>query len=153
MSNGKRIGSYVLVAAVLIALDRWTKMVALTRLTHRITINAFLSFDLVFNRGIAWSLFHSPTPEVFGGISIVIAIITGVIAYYGIQRFREEYFCGAALCIVAGSLSNIIDRCWYGGVIDFIELTYGNYSWPLFNIADMCIVGGVGLLAMEYYYS
>ena len=54
--------------------------------------------------------------------------------------------------ILAGAVGNLIDRLVYGEVIDFLDvhLTAG-YTWPTFNIADSCIVVGVGLLIAEIF--
>jgi signal peptidase II len=46
--------------------------------------------------------------------------------------------------VLGGSLSNLVDRLWYKAVLDFIELYIGPYSWPVFNVADVCIVIGIG---------
>ena len=46
--------------------------------------------------------------------------------------------------VIAGAVSNFFDRIYYGAVIDFIDFHYGAWHWPTFNIADMCIVMGIG---------
>tara|TARA_B110000914_G_scaffold114067_1_gene99760 strand:+ start:574 stop:801 length:228 start_codon:yes stop_codon:yes gene_type:complete len=48
--------------------------------------------------------------------------------------------------ILAGALGNLYDRIFLGYVIDFIEIHYGNFYWPIFNIADISISIGVILL-------
>ena len=48
--------------------------------------------------------------------------------------------------ILAGALGNLYDRFLLGYVIDFIEIHYGNFYWPIFNIADISISIGVILL-------
>lgn len=55
------------------------------------------------------------------------------------------------IAIIAGSLSNIVDRFIYGGVIDFIELSYNQWIWPVFNVADVAIVCGIGLILYDCY--
>jgi signal peptidase II len=49
--------------------------------------------------------------------------------------------------ILGGAFSNLIDRLRQGYVVDFIEAHAGQHVWPLFNVADSCIVVGVALLA------
>ena len=46
------------------------------------------------------------------------------------------------LLIVAGAVGNIIDRIYYGHVVDFILLHYESFYWPTFNIADTFITLG-----------
>jgi signal peptidase II len=66
----------------------------------------------------------------------------------------HQYLCGNSIigevCVVTGSLSNLIDRVVYHGVIDFIILSYNDFSWPVFNIADTIIVLGVGIMIFQY---
>jgi signal peptidase II len=50
----------------------------------------------------------------------------------------------AFMLIIAGAVGNFIDRIAHGHVIDFIDVWYGNYHWPAFNVADSCItIGGI----------
>src|SRR5579863_239204 len=142
----KKIYSYFGLAAVIFIVDRVTKMMALAYCAEDVCrINSFLSFELVFNRGISWGILHSASDLVFVLVSLIIAMVTALLcwsAYY-------NYVCGvpivAEMLIIAGSIFNLIDRVIYGGVIDFIVLSYGNVSWPVFNIADAAIVLGVGM--------
>ena len=48
--------------------------------------------------------------------------------------------------VLSGAISNIIDRFYYHGVIDFISLHWKKYYWPIFNLADLFIVLGVFLM-------
>jgi signal peptidase II len=50
--------------------------------------------------------------------------------------------------IIAGALGNLVDRFRFGYVVDFIEWYYRDYHWPVFNIADSCIVVGAVLLIL-----
>jgi signal peptidase II len=50
--------------------------------------------------------------------------------------------------IISGALGNLVDRFRFGYVVDFIEWYYKSYSWPVFNIADSCIVLGAALLIL-----
>ena len=58
------------------------------------------------------------------------------------------------ICIFAGAISNVVDRYVYGGVVDFIALSYGDWHFAVFNVADMFIFCGVALmLILEYTHS
>jgi signal peptidase II len=48
--------------------------------------------------------------------------------------------------ILSGAVGNLIDRAMLGFVIDFIDLHYQNFYWPVFNVADSAITLGVILL-------
>jgi signal peptidase II len=52
--------------------------------------------------------------------------------------------------IFGGALGNYIDRLHYRYVIDFLDFHFhGRHAWPAFNIADMCIVVGIGTLVIQ----
>jgi len=142
---------YFFLAAGILIIDRVTKLAALAWCIDlpRI-INSFLSFEVVFNRGISWGMFHSQSDALFFIVSLIIALITALLCGYAYHRYVQGDSIVAELCIIMGSCCNLIDRVLYGGVIDFIILSYNNVSWPVFNIADAVIVLGVGLFILRY---
>jgi len=81
---------------------------------------------------------------------MVIAITIGL-SYYAYKRYVAGETIYGEVMVVAGSCSNILDRFVYGGVIDFIEVSYGQWMWPSFNFADASIVIGVGIMMMKHY--
>ena len=142
---------YILTCATVFGLDRLTKYWALQYLPERYTLNDVLSFELAFNRGISWGMFGSGGQGMFVLISVVIMCVIGVLAWYVYTRIREGHTVFAELLVLTGAVSNLIDRFVYDGVVDFIALSYGNYTWPLFNVADACIVFGVGIMLLAHY--
>ena len=58
---------------------------------------------------------------------------------------------GFGSLVLGGALGNLVDRIRYGEVIDFIEVHLGSYQHPTFNIADIAIVVGVGLMAIDMF--
>lgn len=147
MSNRKLL-SYLIISFVIILLDRITKAWALG-LSQEWIVNQFLSFGLTFNRGINWGLFNSSNAMQFWVInSLIVAVIAAMVAYTW-HCYRSGIWILSNVLILAGAVSNYYDRIMHGGVIDFIVLSAGNWSWPAFNIADVTIVMGVGLLVYE----
>jgi len=152
MKFGKSL--YLSLAAFILIIDRITKLAALQWCAQSAyVVSSYLSFDVVFNRGISWGMLHSASNSMFIFVSLVQVAITALLCwslYILIKNSFYNYVRGSAIigliCIIAGSLSNLIDRAVYGGVIDFILLSYNNYSWPVFNVADAAIVCGVGIL-------
>jgi len=54
------------------------------------------------------------------------------------------------LLVLSGALGNVIDRVRYGYVVDFIHFHVGRaFSWPIFNVADVLISVGVGLILLQ----
>lgn len=139
---------YGLIGFIVLLADRLSKSWALG-LTHEKIINKFLSFALVFNRGINWGFFNAQSAALFVAINAAIAVvILGMIAYAFYCWWHHQAIIGHIL-VVAGALSNYFDRIVYGGVIDFIVLSAGNWSWPAFNIADAAILLGVAIVALS----
>lgn len=124
-------------------IDRATKIFAITYLQMAHVVNQYLTFELTFNRGISWGMFYNTNTVVFAVVSMITAIITMLLCWHAYRVYKKGNSIIGHICIIAGSFSNIIDRALYGGVIDFIVLSYKNYSWPVFNIADVAIVCGV----------
>lgn len=146
--NRKTLFSYVCIALIIILFDRLTKTWALG-LTYDWIVNQFLSFGLTFNRGINWGLFNSSGATQFW-------IINGLIASVILAMLIYTWYCSKLhisilpnVLILTGAVSNYYDRMIHGGVIDFIVLSAGNWSWPAFNIADAAIVTGVVLLVYQ----
>ena len=142
--------SYI-IGLIVFFLDRSTKYAALRYCLNGCDINQFLSFSVSFNRGVTWSLFHTSATFGFIAVTTMVIGITLGLSWYAYQQFLHKESIVGELLIIAGSCSNIIDRFIYGGVIDFIELSYNGWIWPSFNLADASIVMGVGIMIMAHY--
>jgi len=151
MSSVKRAWTYGLLGVVFLVIDRIAKYEVLCLCAQGCKINNYLSFEVVFNRGSSWGLFHSQSSIMFGLVTLGVALITSGVLAYAVLRFRSGHMILGEVMVIAGSLSNIIDRFLYKGVIDFIELSYGGWHWPTFNGADMLIVFGVLIMMLEQY--
>jgi signal peptidase II len=77
-------------------------------------------------------------------------IVIGLIAHYLFTRAKSYERVPLAL-IVGGALGNLLDRIRFGAVIDFLDFHIGGMHWPAFNVADICIVVGVGLYLLNMY--
>lgn len=114
--------------------------------------HVFDFFNIVFtwNPGTSFSLFRA-MGEVAPMILIVgTGFITGFILYYLYQRAQSYEVVPLAL-IAGGAIGNLLDRIRFGAVIDFLDFHIGGWHWPAFNVADICIVVGVGLYLLNMY--
>ena len=71
------------------------------------------------------------------------------------KGLRAVYWCmtGIALSLIlGGAVGNLWDRVASGRVIDFLDVYYKQYHWPVFNLADSCIVIGASLLVVEIVF-
>jgi len=138
---------YGLIFVTIVFIDQFTKRLAFySQDIHRYRVGSFLRFDVHFNRGISWGILDSQNTVTFVILSMLIVFITLLLGVEGFFRWKRGEVIIGEVMAVAGSLSNIIDRIFYGGVLDFILLSLGQWSWPLFNIADVCIVAGIFLI-------
>lgn len=142
---------YALLVLSASVLDRYTKLWALSACIKPWYINTFLSCEVMLNRGVSWSFFNFADETRFFILTTIIIGITGVLIAHTWRQYRLGESIIGELLIITGSLSNIVDRIIYGGVIDFLLLSYGTWSWPVFNVADMCIVSGVFLMFLKLY--
>ena len=141
---------YVLLLVVPFIIDRITKLLALAYLHQPIMLMPGITLTLVKNRGISWGLLCSNNSFLFIMTTIAICIITALLLTITYKTWLESKAIIGNLLVISGAVANIIDRMWYAGVIDFIELSYKEYAFPVFNVADCAIV--VGAAFMFYYY-
>ncbi len=144
-------GLYSAIFLTIILLDRSTKWYALHAWSTEYRVTSFLSFVLTFNRGISWGLLSSPDTFFFILISSLIIAVTVGLTVSAYRRFRQNLPIYGEVLVIAGSCSNILDRFLYGGVIDFILVHAGNFSFPVFNCADCFVVLGVFFMAKELW--
>jgi signal peptidase II len=73
--------------------------------------------------------------------------------YYLKEVFHNKILATACMFIVSGGISNFIDRIWYGSVIDFVQLHYNDWYFPVFNVADVSItIGAIIFLLGVFVY-
>lgn len=142
---------------VTIGCDRVTKHVAATALSEAPS-QSFLAdtfrLEYVENTGAFLSLGANWPPAVrtavFGVGNGLLLVAVAVVAMCG--RWPRRALLGVAL-FVAGGASNLFDRIAYGVVIDFLNVGIGPLRTGIFNVADMAIMLGAGILLLEGYRS
>jgi len=131
---------------MIIGLDRITKYFVIDSLKYEgVTekIYSFLSLRLQFNRGISWGLLHSNDSLQTAIVTCLTIIVIIVLFVHSYNRARMGRLIAPQVLVLAGAVSNLIDRFWYDGVVDFISFSYKGWSFPVFNFADVYIVLGV----------
>ncbi|MCK5632640.1 signal peptidase II [bacterium] len=147
----KKQNLYFLVMMFIYSIDRFTKGVMFGAGNREIRISSFLSLKTHLNRGVSWGMFHSEGTIPFILVTLLtIAIIIPLVLHAVKQRRLGRSVWGETLALI-GALSNLVDRFMYGGVVDFISFSYAGWSFPIFNIADVCIVFGVLLIFLGLY--
>ena len=146
----------IIFLVALLIIDQASKLIALKNLILGQSISVFPYFDLtlVFNTGVAFSLF-SGGGEL--GRWILVLLVLLVLLYLVNVLFKEklnDFESLSLLLILSGGIGNLLDRTFRGYVVDFIHLYYENYSFYVFNFADTYITIGViiYIIGMIYQY-
>jgi signal peptidase II len=158
-------------AAAIFALDQLTKYWILEIVDldaggvgNSIDLSAFFDLTFVLNRGVSFGLFQADSlvgRSILIGFSVIVALILiwgliGPRTFKGLGlKFRPGPFrpgsrlqAAAFGVIIGGALGNAIDRALYGAVVDFLDFSGLFFPW-VFNIADVAINVGVGLLLLD----
>ena len=143
---------YLLIGIACFILDRTTKTWALHALSELPKIiSPNLNLILLWNRGVTWGLFHSISPFGFFLLTLFILLVIIFFFLYTFVQYKNCYDITFETLVLAGALSNIVDRFWYGAVIDFIEFHVYDWFWPVFNFADVFVVIGITGMMFKYF--
>ena len=88
------------------------------------------------------------------GMFAVVSIVAAVVIVFWSRRpgtSKDAALCAALGLILAGTLGNLYDRVVFDGVRDFLYFYW--IEWPVFNVADCCLVCGAGLLLLQAFVS
>lgn len=140
---------WFLIAFVVVLLDQLTKYWASVYLLpyQSESVLPMLNWTLAYNSGAAFSfLSHAGSWHRWGfaAFSLFMSIALWVMMIRLAPSFRLQLL-GLGL-VLGGAIGNLIDRAFFGYVIDFIDVYYKSYHWPVFNVADSAICVGAVLL-------
>ncbi|MNJ64387.1 Lipoprotein signal peptidase [compost metagenome] len=68
-----------------------------------------------------------------------------------VKRLPNKLLPIALSLVLGGTFGNFIDRLLTGEVVDFLQFNFGSYTFPIFNVADSCIVIGFGLIVLDSF--
>lgn len=146
------IGIILIICFVVV--DQVTKMLALTHLEDgSITvIENFFSLKLYFNDGAAWSSFSGNFA--FLMVMTFISIIAFSFFFKSVDFSKKKFYSFGISLMFGGLFGNMIDRIFMEDnvVIDFLSFKFGSYSFPVFNVADMCLVIGVFFFILDILF-
>ncbi|PHQ70009.1 MAG: signal peptidase II [Sneathiella sp.] len=140
----------MIVALLIIAADQVSKMYLIDLMAanpHGIEVTSFFNLVMVWNHGVSFGMFAGggTTRWILVGVSGVISIV--VVAM--LKKATNKLLAVGLGLVLGGAIGNIFDRINYGAVADFFDFDLIFMRWPAFNIADMAIVCGVGLMLLE----
>ena len=114
----------------------------------RVTVTPFLDLVLGWNKGISFGMLSLNSDLGRYGLIVMSVVISAALWVWLARTARPLTGAGLGL-IIGGALANALDRIIHSAVADFFLLHAFGYSWYIFNIADVAIVAGVGVLLYE----
>lgn len=117
-------------------------------------IPGFFDWMLAYNEGAAFSFLAGAggwQRWFFTALAAVVSIV--LIVWIKKLQSHERYTAISLALILGGAVGNLIDRVLYGHVIDFIQVYFGSYAYPAFNIADSAIFVGAAMLIIQAIFA
>ncbi len=150
-SLNARLRAAILIALVVL-LDRLTKLYIRAYWGDADlvpVIRGFFNIVHVENPGAAFGMFAQGSRAVLIGISVaVMTVVGGMLWKQPVGPGHAMVQSGLAL-VFGGALGNFWDRAFRGTVTDFLQFFFGSYEFPSFNVADVAINVGAGLLVLD----
>jgi signal peptidase II len=150
-SGSRSLLFWLLIALLIIVADQFTKTLILGhfQLGDSRYVTSFFNIVRVHNTGAAFSFLAGASGwqrYFFIGLGLAATVfIIWMLKKYPTQTL----FCLAVTLIMGGALGNVIDRMLHGYVVDFIQVHWGGWYFPSFNIADSAITCGAVLLILD----
>ncbi|MEF9952499.1 MAG: signal peptidase II [Clostridium sp.] len=139
---------------ILVIIDQGAKYLAKVNLQGAEDIVLFKGlFSLTYleNRGAAFGMFQNNKFILIGLTSLVII---GLLVFLYKEKRLTKILKISIILIIGGAIGNLIDRVFLGYVIDYFHFYIGDgFDWPVFNIADICVVVGTALMAISILFS
>lgn len=145
------------VASAIASFDQVTKLLIHTRfqLSESMPIiDGFFSFTYVRNPGGAFGMFRNSGETFRMIVFIVLPILALFLIFHMVSKVKKDHWPAilALSFILGGAIGNIIDRIYFGFVVDFIDFHLpSGLAFPTFNLADSAVVLGVCVLTFIMY--
>lgn len=149
-------GRFLLLSLLVVMLDQYTKYLVMEHIpayTAGISVTSFFSLVHVYNEGAAFSFLAS-----MGGwqrwLFVLVAVfIAGALTVALLRTSRSHpWSCLGIALIIGGAVGNLLDRVFLGHVVDFLMFYIRGedffWSYPSFNVADIAVCTGAGLLIL-----
>ncbi|WP_367027296.1 signal peptidase II [Methylococcus sp. ANG] len=141
-------------SVLVFALDQLSKQIvdASMRLYETIPLLPVFQLTYLRNQGAAFS-FLSQAGGWQRWFFIALSVGATVLITYWLKSMdrRKTWEAAAWALVLGGAVGNLLDRVVYGYVIDFLDVFYGDWHWPAFNVADSAITVGIGMLLVDSF--
>ncbi len=152
-STNTRFAMWMVVTIVVVVADQLTKwaIVEWVDLYDKVPLNSFINLTHQKNPGAAFSFLADA-----GGWQrwFFVALASGVSAVISVWLWRirkdgQTVLSAGLALVLGGAIGNLIDRILLGHVTDFIQVWFGSWAFPSFNVADAGISVGAALLIID----
>lgn len=129
--------------------DQITKLIISSSMNLHDSISVienFFSITYVQNTGAAWSILEGSM--IFFYFITIIAVVC-MLAFYKSSDCDEISAWGVAL-MLGGTIGNFLDRLRLQYVVDFLDFIIFGYDFPVFNVADIALCVGVGVIILSF---
>lgn len=137
---------------IIVALDQWSKWAIKTSFQLYETkpvIQDFFHFTYVTNDGMAFGLSFPGGKHI---LLVMTILLTGfIIGFLWKEKDGHPFVKYGLALILSGAIGNLIDRLFYGKVVDFLDLMVGNFHWYIFNLADSAVTIGMVLFVLHSF--
>lgn len=136
--------------AAIVVLDQSTKIIVQRTMALYQSIpiiDGLFNLTYVRNTGAAFGIFAGSAEIFRRPFLILVSILASGFIISLLRRLedRQKGLLSALAFVLGGAIGNLIDRIFYGEVIDFLDVYWRDYHWPAFNIADSFITVGVAI--------
>lgn len=141
-------------AALVFVLDISIKLIVMDGMGYgwdnRIEVLPFFNLLYVHNYGAAFSFLSDQSGWQRWFFAAIAFLVSGLLTYWMSKLPASEKWNNIAYAmIIGGAIGNVFDRLVHGFVIDYLDVYWGTYHWPAFNLADSTICVGAAMIILD----
>jgi signal peptidase II len=137
---------------IIVALDQWSKWAIKTSFQlyeSKPVIQDFFHFTYVTNDGMAFGLSFPGGKHI---LLVMTILLTGfIVGFLWKEKDGHPLVKYGLALILSGAIGNLVDRLFYGKVVDFLDVMVGNFHWYIFNVADSAVTIGMVLFIIHSF--
>ena len=137
---------------IIVALDQWSKWAIKTSFQlyeSKPVIQDVFHFTYVTNDGMAFGLSFPGGKHI---LLVMTILLTGfIVGFLWKEKDGHPLVKYGLALILSGAIGNLIDRLFYGKVVDFLDVMVGNFHWYIFNVADSAVTIGMVLFIIHSF--
>jgi signal peptidase II len=113
-----------------------------------VQVTSFFDLAMAWNKGVSYSWFATDMQWLLATAMLaIVVVLANWLRQIPNNKTTDKWSAISLGLIIGGALGNALDRLLHGAVADFVHLHWGNWSWYIFNLADIAIVAGAMVLA------